>query len=134
MCKIERLIKYTGYGNAAGMLARRGLLLGGRGSEDYSSDEDSDTEEYQQIRDQINPVTGRVEPERPDPMAGMSEEQKEIQAHELASMITRMSREGVIQPMAVGEDGNLIPLEERLLRQSWKHHHPQIPKTEFHRP
>ncbi|XP_071832002.1 chaperone Ric-8A-like [Apostichopus japonicus] len=116
LCKesVERLIKYTGYGNAAGMLARRGLLLGGRGSEDYSSDEDSDTEEYQQIRDQINPVTGRVEPERPDPMAGMSEEQKEIQAHELASMITRMSREGVIQPMAVGEDGNLIPLEERL--------------------
>lgn len=49
---VERLIKYTGYGNAAGMLARRGLLLGGRGSQDYSSDEeDSDTEEYQQIRD-----------------------------------------------------------------------------------
>lgn len=117
LCKesVERLIKYTGYGNAAGMLARRGLLLGGRGSQDYSSDEeDSDTEEYQSIRDQINPVTGRIEPERTDPMEGMTEEQKEFHAHELAEMITRMSREGVIQPMAVGEDGNLVPLEERM--------------------
>lgn len=52
LCKenVGRLIKYTGYGNAAGLLANRGLMLGGiaaitTGS--YSSDsEDSDTEEY----------------------------------------------------------------------------------------
>ena len=44
---VGRFVKHTGYGNAAGLLARRGLLMGGRGDNDYSStDEDSDTEEY----------------------------------------------------------------------------------------
>lgn len=44
-----RLIKYTGYGNAAGLLMSRGLLGGNpsTGAADYSSDdESSDTEEY----------------------------------------------------------------------------------------
>jgi len=44
------MVKYTGYGNAAGLLANRGLLLGGRGnSGQYSSDSDSDTDEYKQV-------------------------------------------------------------------------------------
>ena len=57
LCKenVERLIKYTGYGNAAGLLANRGLMLGGSGqqtSTQYSSDsEESDTEEYIKYRD-----------------------------------------------------------------------------------
>lgn len=44
------MVKYTGYGNASGLLARRGLLLGGKGSNaaNYSDQEDSDTEEYMQ--------------------------------------------------------------------------------------
>jgi hypothetical protein len=48
---VARLVKYTGYGNAAGLLARRGLMLGGKGDNaaDYSEEEeDSDTEEYLQ--------------------------------------------------------------------------------------
>jgi hypothetical protein len=43
------MIKYTGYGNCAGLLANRGLMCGGQsqGQGDYSSDsEDSETEEY----------------------------------------------------------------------------------------
>ena len=49
---VDRLIKYTGYGNAAGLLASRGLMLGGKRNVDYSSDsEDSDTEEYLQVKD-----------------------------------------------------------------------------------
>ena len=42
------MVKYTGYGNAAGLLARRGLMLGGKGSgkDKYSDSEDSDTDEY----------------------------------------------------------------------------------------
>ena len=55
LCKenVSRLIKYTGYGNAAGLLANKGLMLGGRGnSGDYSSEsEESDTEEYMQYKD-----------------------------------------------------------------------------------
>ena len=45
------MIKYTGYGNAAGMFANKGLL----GSEQvvYSSEsEDSDTEEYEKYKEQ----------------------------------------------------------------------------------
>lgn len=48
-----RVIKYFGYGNAAGLFANRGLMLGGRGKGNYSSDsEDSDTEIYKDLRDQ----------------------------------------------------------------------------------
>ena len=55
LCKenVDRLIKYTGFGNAAGLLANRGLLYGGRG-EDYSSEsEDSETDEYRQVKDRL---------------------------------------------------------------------------------
>lgn len=46
--KVSRFVKHTGYGNAAGLLARRGLMLGGKGDNTkYSdTDTDSDTEEY----------------------------------------------------------------------------------------
>lgn len=54
LCKesAQRLVKYTGYGNAAGLLAKRGLMLGGRGKGNYSSEsEDSDTEEYLKVKE-----------------------------------------------------------------------------------
>jgi len=54
LCKesIQRLIKYTGYGNAAGLLANRGIITGRREKGNYSSEsEDSDTEEYLQYKD-----------------------------------------------------------------------------------
>lgn len=87
-------MKYTGYGNAAGLLAARGLL-DGRGTSpqpQYSSDSDSDTEEYRQAKDRINLVTGRVEEEQPDPMEGMTEEEKEAEALNLINMFNRLSR------------------------------------------
>ena len=47
---MDKFVKYTGYGNAAGLLASRGLLCGGRGDYNYSSsDSDSDTEEYKAV-------------------------------------------------------------------------------------
>lgn len=95
---VSRFVKYTGYGNAAGLLAARGLLNGRRNSGDsqyfpqYSSDSDSDTEEYREAKARINLVTGRVEAEQPDPMEGMTEEEKEEEARRLVCMINRMSR------------------------------------------
>lgn len=80
LCKenVGRMIKYTGYGNAAGLFAKRGLL-GGRNSENqqqYSSDsEDSDTDEYKALQHAINPVIGCYEPPKRSPMEGMSDEQ-----------------------------------------------------------
>ncbi|KAH9372375.1 hypothetical protein HPB48_006288 [Haemaphysalis longicornis] len=106
LCKerVNRLVKYTGYGNAAGLLASKGLLLlggaggrgGGAGGAQYSSDsEDSDTEEYARQRPHVNPVLGCYQPPGgPHPLAGMSQEQKEHEAMELANLIDRLARGG----------------------------------------
>ncbi|XP_063292813.1 synembryn-A isoform X2 [Pelobates fuscus] len=114
LCKenVSRFVKYTGYGNAAGLLAVRGLLAGGRGEGHYSEDEDTDTEEYREAKPNINPVTGRVEEKLPNPMDGMTEEQKEYEAMKLVSMFDKLSREQIIQPMGVTSDGRLKPLDE----------------------
>ncbi|KAM8926941.1 chaperone Ric-8A isoform 2-T2 [Pelodytes ibericus] len=114
LCKenVSRFVKYTGYGNAAGLLAARGLLAGGRGEGHYSEDEDTDTEEYREAKPNINPVTGRVEEKQPNPMDGMTEEQKEYEAMKLVSMFDKLSREQIIQPMGVTSDGRLEPLDE----------------------
>ncbi|XP_039594074.1 synembryn-A [Polypterus senegalus] len=114
LCKesVSRFVKYTGYGNAAGLLAARGLMAGGRGQGHYSEDEDTDTEEYREAKPNINPITGRVEEKLPNPMEGMTEEQKEYEAMKLVNMFDKLSREQVIQPMAVGPDGRLAALEQ----------------------
>ncbi|XP_067875857.1 synembryn-A-like isoform X2 [Heterodontus francisci] len=114
LCKenVSRFVKYTGYGNAAGLLAARGLLGGGRGEGKYSEEEDTDTEEYKEAKPNINPVTGRVEEKLPNPMEGMTDEQKEYEAMKLVSMFDKLSREQIIQPMGVGCDGKLTPLDE----------------------
>ncbi|KAG8009150.1 Synembryn-A [Nibea albiflora] len=117
LCKenVSRFVKYTGYGNAAGLLATRGLL-GGQGprttSSDgqYSSDSDSDTEEYRQVKDRINPVTGRVEAEQPDPMEGMTEDEKEEEAKRLIMLFNKLSTGNIIQPMGVDSEGKLVPM------------------------
>uniref|UniRef100_A0A3B4F2X2 Synembryn n=1 Tax=Pundamilia nyererei TaxID=303518 RepID=A0A3B4F2X2_9CICH len=114
LCKenVSRFVKYTGYGNAAGLLAARGLLNGRMSSSNsqYSSDSDSDTEEYREAKAKINLVTGRVEADQPDPMEGMTDEEKEEEARHLISMINRLSREQIIQPMGVTAEGRLAPL------------------------
>ncbi|XP_078387970.1 chaperone Ric-8A-like isoform X1 [Cetorhinus maximus] len=116
LCKenVSRFVKYTGYGNAAGLLAARGLLGGGRGDGKYSEEEDTDTEEYKEAKPNINPVTGRVEEKLPNPMEGMTDEQKEYEAMKLVSMFDKLSREQIIQPMGVGCDGKLTPLDETM--------------------
>ncbi|XP_041852316.1 synembryn-A isoform X2 [Melanotaenia boesemani] len=109
LCKesVSRFIKYTGYGNAAGLLAARGLLRGGRDSGIYSEDEDSETEEYRQAKAHINPVTGVVEEDQPNPMEGMTEEQKEYEAMKLVRMFDKLSRNNIIQPMQLSLDGRM---------------------------
>ncbi|XP_036001245.1 synembryn-A isoform X1 [Fundulus heteroclitus] len=109
LCKesVSRFIKYTGYGNAAGLLAARGLLGGGRDSGIYSEDEDSETEEYREAKPHINLITGVVEKEQPNPMEGMTEEQKEYEAMKLVNMFDRLSRTNFIQPMQLGSDGKM---------------------------
>ncbi|XP_062860825.1 synembryn-B isoform X2 [Trichomycterus rosablanca] len=116
LCKesVDNLLKYTGYGNAAGLLVARGLLAGGRGDTEYSPDEDSDTEEYKSVKPFINPITGHIEEPMPNPTEGMTEEQKEYEAQKLAEMISELSRQQLIRPMSVRKDGSLAPLEEAM--------------------
>uniref|UniRef100_A0A667YU14 Synembryn n=1 Tax=Myripristis murdjan TaxID=586833 RepID=A0A667YU14_9TELE len=116
LCKesVDNLLKYTGYGNAAGLLVARGLLAGGRGETQYSEDEDSDTEEYKSAKPFINPITGHVEEPMPNPIEEMTEEQKEYEAQKLVSMFDKLSRQNLIRPMGVRKDGTLAPLDEAL--------------------
>uniref|UniRef100_A0A8D0FLY5 Synembryn n=1 Tax=Strix occidentalis caurina TaxID=311401 RepID=A0A8D0FLY5_STROC len=116
LCKesVSRFVKYTGYGNAAGLLAARGLMAGGREEGEYSEDEDTDTEEYKEAKPNINPVTGRVEEKLPNPMEGMTEEQKEYEAMKLVNMFDKLSREQVIQPMSITPSGSLAPLQNAI--------------------
>lgn len=75
------MIKYTGYGNAAGMFANRGLLGGQQNKNEsaYSSDgSDSETEEYNEFKHGINPVVGCYEEPRKNPLDGMTEEQASL--------------------------------------------------------
>ncbi|XP_006877054.1 PREDICTED: synembryn-A isoform X2 [Chrysochloris asiatica] len=111
---VSRFVKYTGYGNAAGLLAARGLMAGGRASGQYSEDEDTDTEEYKEAKASINPVTGRVEEKPPNPMEGMTEEQKEHEAMKLVNMFDRLSRHRVIQPMGLSPRGHLTALQDAM--------------------
>jgi len=116
LCKenVARFVKYTGYGNAAGLLAQRGLMCGGHSTRYSSESEESETEEYAELKSQINPVTGRWEKTKPDPMAGMSEEQKEYEAVQLVNTLDKLQRGGIIQPTTVGPDGKPVPVEHIL--------------------
>ncbi|GCC34851.1 hypothetical protein chiPu_0013328 [Chiloscyllium punctatum] len=60
----------------------------------------------------INPITGHVEDPMPNPMDGMTEEQKEYEAMKLVNMFDKLSREQIIKPMRVKPDGTIGPLEE----------------------
>ncbi|XP_067849709.1 synembryn-A-like [Heptranchias perlo] len=116
LCKesVARFVKYTGYGNAAGLLAARGLMGGARAEGMYSEDEDTDTEEYKEAKANINPVTGRVEEVVVNPMDRMTDEQKEYEAMKLFNMFDKLSREKIIQPMGVAPDGKMAPFEEAM--------------------
>ncbi|XP_062403213.1 synembryn-A [Sardina pilchardus] len=132
LCKesVSRFIKYTGYGNAAGLLAARGLMRGGQIPGHYSEDEDSETEEYKEAKSQINPVTGRVEEEQPNPMEGMTEEQKELEAMKLVNMFDKLSRKSVIQPMKLGPDGTMTKLDAEDLKKLSQQQQGQITQPE----
>jgi len=119
LCKenVGRLIKYTGYGNAAGLLANRGLMLSRQDLSQYereSDSEDSETEEYIELEDKINPVTGCLDIPKPNPMEGMTEEQKEYEAVRLINLMDRLQREGIIQPARIGDDGKPHAVEHVL--------------------
>ncbi|EGT48653.1 CBN-RIC-8 protein [Caenorhabditis brenneri] len=110
ICKrsVNRMIKYFGFGHSAGHLANMGLL-GQINQQKHASDsEDSETEEYNQVRDNVNPVTGAIYPEdHGSALAGMSDEQKEYEAMKLVDAMNKMMDAGIVKPGTIGEDGRL---------------------------
>ena len=138
LCKenVSRLIKYTGFGNAAGLLADAGLMLSSGSINDrssYSSDsEDSDSEDYKKLEGTINQVTGKAEIEdksalhydqksdkyfklKKDIFEGMTEEQKEHEAIQLVNAIDKLSKiGGIIRPATIGEDGRPVEIQHVL--------------------
>lgn len=107
----EKLITYAGFGNSAAFLSSRGLLSGGNrgGKRTESIETDKD---YQDLKSRLDPITGKLETPKRDPMAGMSEEEKERHAEELAGAITRLSSLGIIKPMGVNQDGEITELKQ----------------------
>ncbi|KMQ88661.1 synembryn isoform x3 [Lasius niger] len=122
------MVKYTGYGNAAGMFARKGLLGRSQANTNYSSEsEDSETEEYTKFKEQINPVTGCFENPKPNPLEGMTDAQKEYEALQLVNLVDKLTREGVVRPCRIGDDGKPKPIEHVLELQS------ELPRQQYGR-
>ncbi|CAH0717273.1 unnamed protein product, partial [Brenthis ino] len=113
--KVGRMVKYTGFGNAAGHLAQKGLMGSSRGPVMYSSSsEDSDTEEYLEAQPRIDPVVGCTRPPRINPFEGMTDEQKEYEAMKLVNLFDKMLCEGIVKPARIGPDGRPQPVEHVL--------------------
>lgn len=130
LCKenVNRMVKYTGYGNAAGMFAKKGLLGRNQAETNYSSEsEDSETEEYIKFKEQINPVIGCFENPKPNPLEGMTDAQKEHEALQLVKLVDKLTREGVVRPCRIGDDGKPQPIEHVLELQS------ELPRQQYGR-
>jgi hypothetical protein len=112
LCKrsVPRLIKYAGFGHSAGLLANCGLLGSINEQKRESDSEDSETESYNEIRDQVHPVTGYIRPDKENPLDNMSDEQKEYEAMKLANAMDKLMSEGIFQPGTIGPDGKPIPV------------------------
>lgn len=122
LCKenIDRFIKRTGFGNAAGLLANRSMLGGQLNKTegdansklfaDYSDESDSDNdnpEEDFMVDDkeklkfgEYNSVLGTHQ-KVTDQFENMSDDEKERNANRLASLINDMAVQGVIKPMSM---------------------------------
>lgn len=57
---------------------------------------------------------GRFEGARADPMADMTDEQKEHEAMKLMNAMDKLQRLGVVQPSTIGADGTPVPVEHVL--------------------
>ncbi|EFO93250.1 hypothetical protein CRE_26910, partial [Caenorhabditis remanei] len=92
---VNRMIKYVGFGHSAGHLANLGLLGQINQPKHASDSEDSETEDYNKVKDCVNPVTGAMyPPDHGSALAGMSDEQKEYEAMKLVDAMNKMMETG----------------------------------------
>lgn len=109
----EKFITYTGFGNSAAYLSTKGLLSSHKSQQDAGETSASSTDDkYLEIRSKLDPITGKIGQPKKNPMEGMSEEEKEWHAHELAGAIAKLSNLG-IKPMQIGPDGETTELRPK---------------------
>lgn len=89
---MERFVRYVGYANSAGFLFNRGIPspFGTSGPGPKCPNDDS-------IPDNVDPMTGRFNEPKPDPWAGMSEDEKDREAERLFVLFDRLNKSGVIK-------------------------------------
>ncbi|KAI8909505.1 guanine nucleotide exchange factor [Gorgonomyces haynaldii] len=87
---LEPFVGYLGYGTCAGFLMNRGLFTGlpQEGSKEAS-----------QFGDNIDPITGTIKKETPNPWEGMTDEEKEREAERLFVLFDRLNKTGVFEPI-----------------------------------
>ncbi|KAI0982893.1 hypothetical protein GJ496_009507, partial [Pomphorhynchus laevis] len=119
---VSKFVKYTGFGNAAGLLANLGLLLmvdthgtkhqSKRQGSNSDSASESENDAYDSLN--VNPITGKAHDNQEVCEDTRTEEQKEHDAMELVNVLDKMQRTCVIRPAKIGPDGRLIPVEHIL--------------------
>ncbi|CAO4375707.1 unnamed protein product [Caenorhabditis nigoni] len=110
ICKrsVSRMIKYVGFGHSAGHLANFGLLGQINQPKHASDSEDSETEDYNAVKDNVNPVTGAMyPPDHGSAMDGMSDAQKEFEAMKLVDAMNKLMDQGLVKPGTIGDDGKV---------------------------
>ncbi len=86
----DQIVRYFGYGNTAGYMFTNGLFGGNVPSK-------ADTQNESTIGDDIDPITGYKKEEKPDPWAGMSDDDKEKEAERLFVLFDRLQKNGIIK-------------------------------------
>lgn len=106
-----KLSSEIGYGNAAGLLFRKGLTGPPEARiEELPDDlttEDTTSGNKTKISDDRNPITSLKPPSthQPDPLEGLTQEEKEREAERLFVLFDRMERNPVISAQAGGGGG-----------------------------
>lgn len=116
LCKEKppRFIKHVGYGHAAGLLMSRGLLGGGDppNPSSYSDDSDSDTEEYKQCKESIDPITGGPRKKVSSSFDKLSEHEKEEEIEKLEKALEKLNKGGVFEMVGLDREGHARVIEQ----------------------
>lgn len=86
----EEFIHNVGYGYASGYLVNQNIPVPPQALAEHGSSNG---------KTPVNPITGQTiesEPERPDPFAGMTDEEKEREAERLFVLFERLRNTGVV--------------------------------------
>ncbi|KAJ3274996.1 hypothetical protein HDV01_001502 [Terramyces sp. JEL0728] len=89
----DQFVGYVGYGNAAGFLYNKGIPS--KYSKSNLSEEEHDSN--------IDPITGTIKQDKPDPWDGMTDEEKERESERLFVLFDRLNKTGVIKMEAKRE-------------------------------